>query len=53
MQILNKSDAVIKVIIMTAKRMRYTAKLKLAAIKHAEENNNCAAAREFGVNEKT
>ena len=37
---------------MSAKRMRYTAKLKLAAIKHAEENNNCAAAREFGVNEK-
>ena len=37
---------------MTAKRMRYTAKLKLAAIKHAEQNNNCAAAREFGVNEK-
>ena len=52
MQIFNKSDAIIKVIIRTAKRMRYTVKLKLAAIKHAQENNNCPVAREFGENEK-
>lgn len=34
------------------KRMKYSAKYKLLVIKFAEENNNCAAARKYNVNEK-
>lgn len=32
--------------------MKYTAKFKLQVVKLARESNNCAASREFGVNEK-
>jgi len=37
---------------MSSKRMKYTAKFKLQVVKFAQESNNCAANREFGVNEK-
>ena len=37
---------------MTSRRKQYTAAFKLQVIKAAEETNNCAAAREFSVNEK-
>ena len=32
--------------------MKYSAKLKLQVVKFAEDSNNCAASREFSVNEK-
>lgn len=35
-----------------SKRMRYTAKFKLQVVKFAKDSNNCAASREFDVNEK-
>ena len=34
------------------KRMHYTAKFKLEAVRCAEESNNSAAGREYGINEK-
>ena len=37
---------------MTSRRKQYTAAFKLQVIKAAEETNNCAAAREFSINEK-
>ena len=37
---------------MTSKRRSYSAKLKLEAVNFAMENNNCAAGRKYGVNEK-
>ena len=37
---------------MPSKRMKYTAKFKLQVVKFAQETNNCAASREFCVNEK-
>ena len=37
---------------MPPKRAAYTSKFKLQVIKFAEESNNWAAGREFGVNEK-
>ena len=37
---------------MSSKRMKYSAKLKLQVVKFAQESNNCAAGREFCVNEK-
>ena len=37
---------------MTSRWKQYTAAFKLQVIKAAEETNNCAAAREFSVNEK-
>ena len=37
---------------MTSRRKQYTAAFKLQVIKLAEETNNCAAAREFSVDEK-
>ena len=37
---------------MPATRSKYEAKFKLQVVKFAEENNNCAAARTFNVNEK-
>lgn len=35
-----------------SKRMKYSAKFKLQVVNFAEETNNCAASRKFGVNEK-
>lgn len=35
-----------------AKRMKYAASFKLKVVAFANSSNNCAAAREFGVNEK-
>ena len=37
---------------MSSKRVKYTAKFKLQVVKFAQESNNCAASREYGVNEK-
>ena len=37
---------------MPSKRMKYSAKFKLQVVKFAEDSNNCAASREFCVNEK-
>ena len=36
----------------SAKRRKYDARFKLQAINFAKENNNCAAARKYGVTEK-
>lgn len=36
----------------TTKRMKYDASFKCKVIKFAKNTNNCAAAREFGINEK-
>ena len=35
-----------------AKRMKYAARFKLKIFAFANSSNNCAAAREFGINEK-
>ena len=37
---------------MSSKRMKYSAKFKLQVVKFAQESNNCAAGREFCINEK-
>ena len=37
---------------MSSKRMKYSAKFKLQVVKFAQESKNCAAGREFCVNEK-
>ena len=37
---------------MPSRRMKYSAKFKLQVVKFAEDSNNCAASREFCVNEK-
>ena len=37
---------------MPSKRMKYSAKFKLQVVKFAPESNNCAASREFSVDEK-
>ena len=34
------------------KRLKYDSGFKLKVVKFVSKNNNCAAAREFGVNEK-
>ena len=37
---------------MSSKRSKYSAKFKLCMVRFAEQSNNCAASREFCVNEK-
>ena len=37
---------------MSSKHLKYSAKFKLCMVRFAEQSNNCAASREFCVNEK-